>query len=291
MKLISAQDYTLISSNIAPSALADWNSATAYAIGNKVLYTDHREYEAISANTNKIPSDNNSTWKLLGTENKYKMFDQFIGSQTVGSEVIDVICSSYGFEAIYLGNLIGDSVIFKVISNTTQEVIETQEFSLFLPIGDWQQYFFGNIFKTKKRSQIIERISTEFDVSFQVEVYHETPKIGQLFIGKKEDLGGTRWQPSVSLVDYSKIATNTDTGETYLQQGASAKQNDYLVFVPTNLTDLVYNTLDDNRGMPCVFYHGFGYDILTSYGFITKVEILLNTPTESILTLNTKGLI
>jgi hypothetical protein len=82
----------ITSSNVAVSLHADWDSVTVYSVGTKVyLPSNYGEYQALSGNTDKSPALSiniydaqkiNRMLEVLGTTNKFRMFDQFLNTQT-----------------------------------------------------------------------------------------------------------------------------------------------------------------------------------------------------------------
>lgn len=96
MKVIQPVTVTpamLTSSNITePDAdYPAWNVATAYAVGAKGGY-NHRNWLAAVANTGKQPDIPTSpaTWTDQGANNRWRMFDDVIGSQSTRAGNITV---------------------------------------------------------------------------------------------------------------------------------------------------------------------------------------------------------
>ena len=73
-----------------------WSSATAYAIGTRVILTTgvHKVFEAVAANTNKSPAveaNIGTYWVVVGATNRWKIFDKKISDpvQFSGSSSLD----------------------------------------------------------------------------------------------------------------------------------------------------------------------------------------------------------
>src|SRR5690606_11719085 len=87
MRIIKPVDVTpaiLTSSNVPETDYAAWSAATAYAVGDKVTY-NHRNYEALVAHTGANPETDTSDppkWLDLGADNRWRMFDDKVGSLT-----------------------------------------------------------------------------------------------------------------------------------------------------------------------------------------------------------------
>ena len=93
-KVIEPNTLTLTACSIAESDAADgatWSSTTTYALDALVRY-NHVRYKSVAAsNVGKDPSveANNSgtaaVWRKLGATGPYKMIDDFVETQTVGT--------------------------------------------------------------------------------------------------------------------------------------------------------------------------------------------------------------
>jgi len=71
----------------------DWVSGTSYVVGNLVT-SEHIFYECLINNSSYIPADNVSgstpKWLSLGANNRWKMFDTIVGSQTSIAETLTI---------------------------------------------------------------------------------------------------------------------------------------------------------------------------------------------------------
>ena len=84
---------TLTSTNVPENEYSAWSSVTTYNQGDRVIY-DHKVYEAISTTLNVQPDTgaaaNPPTWLFVSATNRYKMFDETVGSATTNANTIDV---------------------------------------------------------------------------------------------------------------------------------------------------------------------------------------------------------
>lgn len=301
MKIIYPQPITLASSNISDSAYLAWNSSTSYSVGNFVyLDTTKGEYKCRVANTNTDPSTHvydatknpDGEWIFLGTTNKYKMFDQYLNTQSTHANTIEVQLLAVGFQALFLGNLTASSVSIQVIDNNTLEVIETYSKTLTRDITSWFDYFFGDWKENRADSLIFIRQTATRNVSLIITIDNgsNTAGCGVFLCGNIKDTGITKWNISVGALDYSTVAIDTSSGSTYLSEGNYAKTLDIDMFVKTELAMSAYKMLTDARGKPVVFMAGYSDD-LSVYGYIQKFETVLKGPKETAITANIIGLI
>lgn len=293
MKLMFPTNIVITSSNVTGSSYSAWSSATAYTIGQNVYYaSNYGEYEALTNNTNKPPNLNPTDWKFLGTANKYKMFDQFLNTQTSRTGTIEVEIVAYGSSGLYLGNIDATTVSIEVVNNDTLSVIETSTHAMYADVMDWLDYFYGDWLDEKNDSVLYERTTLTQNISYLITFDNgaSLAKCGIFFAGKVKEIGNTKYGVSIGALDYSTVATDTSSGATYLSRGNYAKTLDVDIFTHTSSAKAVYNALTSARGLPIVFI-GESYDILNVYGYIQKHETLLNSPVETAITVQVIGLI
>ncbi|MFY9141561.1 hypothetical protein [Sulfuricurvum sp.] len=293
MKIMFPINIVVDSSNVAASLYDTYDIATPYTTGQKVyLSTNYGEYEARTNNTGMDPSLSPTDWKFLGTANRFKMFDQFLNTQTSNTGTIEVSISAYGANAIYLGNIDAISVLIEVIDNDTLTVIETMSYSTYNDVTDWLDYFYGDWLTDTKDSILYERVTLTQNISFHIIIDNgaNNALCGISMFGKVREIGFTQWKVNVGALDYSTVAIDTSTGATYLQKGNYAKTLSVDIFTQTELANSVYKVLTAARGTPVVFIGG-GYDLLNMYGYIQKFEELVNGPVETAITCQAIGLV
>jgi hypothetical protein len=96
MMIIRPVDVTpamLTSSNVQENDFDVWSVSTAYTVGQKVTL-NRRNYEALVANTGANPETDTSDppkWLDLGATNRWRMFDDSVGSLTEFAGSVDVV--------------------------------------------------------------------------------------------------------------------------------------------------------------------------------------------------------
>lgn len=291
MNIIKPIDFTLVSSTVADSAYAAWNSATAYSIGTNVVYTNHGEYKALTANTNKIPSANPTDWQFLGTTNRWKLFDQYLNTLTTATTSMQYVLTAYDAQAIFIGNLINiEKVRIEVIDNSNSAVIEDKTLQVAREAIDWYEYFFGAISSGTRKVLLYERTTITRDVSIRFTITGSgTIGIGTFIVGTKRNIGALTYGFSLSALDYSTVATDTASGVTFLSKGNYVKLLSGSAFVSTLLADAVYDSLVEIQGLPAIFYDGLDSTII--YGFIKKFDMPIKSPVETLVNIDIQGLI
>lgn len=133
-------DSDLLYTTVSENDHAEWSSATTYALGARVIRTTattHNIYESLQAgNLNKVPESTLGTWWVIVSKtNRWKIFDNSEGSQTVGflvDQLHYIIESMPTLTAVSLFNVRADEVY---VGQITQGEISgpTQKRNLLTP--------------------------------------------------------------------------------------------------------------------------------------------------------------
>jgi len=291
MKIIKPISTTLVSSTVADTSYTAWSSVTSYTAGNLVSFTNHGEYQALTSNTNKSPDTNPVDWKFLGTTNRWKLFDQFLNTQTINTTSMQYVVTAYDTKAIFIGNITNViSVRIEIINNSTSGVIEDVTLSASREPVDWYEYFFGVLSGGNYRSLLYERTTLTRDVSVRATITGSgSVGVGTFIIGTVKDIGYMQYGFSLGSLDYSVVATDTSSGATYLSKGNSVKMLTGTTFIPTTLADACYDDLIEIQGIPAVFYDGI--ESTRVYGFIKKFTMPIKSPVETLVEIEIQGLI
>lgn len=279
----------------------DWNETLFYGVGDIVLY-NAQFYKCITAITSLVPSSDTThwsvvvskipssseSWERIETLNRFKMFDQFLNTVTTNNGNIEVLLHAPSTQALFLGNIYADSVEIEVL-DLNENIIESFESSLFNPISDWQDYFFGDWITERKNNVLFERSTLTMEVTYRIKLIGDVCACGILTIGKSSFIGNTQYEIQDEAIDYSSVVTDTATGETYLFQGNEAPLLSIDLYVNTSMVDSVKKKLKDARGLPVIFYDAL--ETTKVYGFIKKRSTLISGPVKTVITLDIQGLI
>lgn len=299
MKLITPQTISLVSSTIAASSVSEWAVGTTYGDGDIVLdsrtqpYTTYTSQQA--ANTGNDPATDDGTWWVSnGATERWKMFDDYVSTQSSSAEFITVVLNITNIDTLALFNLQASSIDVSLYDNATSSIVFTTSVDLTANnVPDWYEYFFSTVkFRTDVKIDIPQYNSAILTVT--INKTDGIAKCGHLVVGKAVTLGVTKYNPSIGILDYSKKTTDPDFGFTYLVQGVWAKKIEIDVQILNDTIDFVYSALADIRGIPVVFEcnnittdHG----TFLVYGFFREFLINVPTPTISYCTINIEGLV
>lgn len=294
---------TLVSSNVAVTAYAEWNSATNYAINALVSSSTTRgEYKALVASTNKNPADplnvydavNNPSgvWLFLGTQNKFAAFDQFFNTQTVNAGTITMTVSAYGSHALFLGNIDAIDVTISVKDNDSGSTIEGPiTIGVITEPTTHEEYGYGDWIDETEGDITYQRTTLTRNISYVVTINGGagTAKLGVFIAGPMRDVGSAQWGVELSSLFYGTVVTDTSSGVTYLSKGNSAKALSPRIEADTADIKAHYRTFDKVQGQPIVFIDDF--EVLSTYCYLQKFRQSADNPTKFTTDVDLVGLI
>ena len=289
-------DAVLDSSNVPENDYAEWDVATAYTVGNRViLLSTHRIYEAVGSSTGVNPAtDDGTNWLNIGATNRWKAFDQKISDPVTQLDSISYTLTDdtstptgvalFGLKGVTATVTVTDSVE-GVVYNQTNSLLDSDE------IFDWFSYFFEEI--TYVSTTLFTGIPPYRGSTVSVTVTEdtgETAQLGQLVFGSLTELGVTTYGTAISIQDFSRKETDA-FGNFIVVERAFANLVDFDVRLPTQTAGRVRRILAEYRATPIVYIgnedSSFGTVV---YGFYRNFDITLDTPSLSFAAIEVEGL-
>jgi hypothetical protein len=288
---------SMMLSNIPENDYPVWSAATTYGVGDLVLdLTTHKIFSSSVAGNLNHPPPNISYWVDTGYDNRWRMFDQSVNSQTSSATGITVgVLPAARFDSIIGLNISAATVNVNVNDPVSGIVYEkTLPMTSYSDIQDWYAYFYTPI----------QRL-TDFVIGDIPPVYSNatinvtlsstgTSSIGALLVGLSKTLGISEWGTKVGIIDYSVKTVDAFGNYTIVQRNFS-KRVDFSVQVPTNSVDDVHSTLASYRSTP-VIYIGSNdnatqqFTSTIVYGFYKDFSIDIAYPAYSVCTAQIEGL-
>lgn len=292
---IQITDSQLVSSNVDEDEYSSWDEITAYTTGDTVIF-QHKIYECLVNNTDVEPTTGVSTipakWLDLGYTNRWKMFDDKTGSQTTNEDSIEI-------ELVL--NETYDSVAFLDVDGTTISVtmtdsIEGVVYSSVIDlvskeiIDDAYKYFFSPIITDDAAILLGIPPYSSATLSIVINNPDATAAIGTLAIGMQKDLGATKYEPGIGIIDYSKKEVDTFGNYNVLQRSFSKRLNCEL-HIANNTVDELFRLLSQYRATPIVWVGSdVGFSSMLVYGFYRNFEITIPYYEYSVCTIEIEGL-
>ena len=285
MKLVNPVIVTpaMLTSSVPETDYAEWNAATAYVLGNRVIRAStHKVYERlISGTTATAPESDVVNWLDIGYTNRWKCFDQSTGSQTsnAGSIVMTIVPGSV-CNTVALLNLEASSVRVKVTDPVDGVVFDLTKYtSLDNTIGDWDEYFFDYI--TRTDTLVFLGLPNYVSASIEITITEPaTAKVGVLAIGRAIELGGAQYGATMGITDYSRKEADTFGGYTLMQR-AYSNRNSFKLAIPKDIVNQVKKLLTEVRATPVVWIGSEEYVGTINYGFYKDFNITIAYSTMS----------
>ncbi len=248
-----------------------------------------------SANFNVVPPSA-TKWLNIGSDNRWRMFDQSITSQTSQANTITVaITPGARVDSVVGLNVSATTGTINVV-DPTDGLIYSNAFALtsYSGITDWYEYFYEPI------TDLTDFADTNLFAGFPNATITisitaaATPAIGGLVVGLAREIGDSEWGAKVSTVDYS-VKTQDAFGNYVITPRNFSKRADFSVKVLTTTVDSLENLLAGYRSTPVVYIGSnagaeqeFASTII--YGFYKDFSIDISYPPLSTCSLQIEGL-
>lgn len=266
---------TNVTTNVPASSAPVYNAASTYAKGAVVIDAVTRfEYESLIANNTNKPLSDATAWISRGIENRGKMFDVSIGSQTINPNEIVIqldvrrvvtTLTLLNVEAASVEVTINDPIEGAIPYNGNQSLIE--------PSGgkSWFNWHFAPV--QREDRALFDGLPTYSQAIITIKIKNpgSVAKCGVLLIGKKVILGESAYGTSVSIDDYS-VKKRDDFGGWNVLEGEFSETCTLPVQVSEAMLDKVPRILAKYRATACFYV---GAEMLKStwiYGYFERFQ-------------------
>lgn len=284
----------LTACNVPETDYTTWASGTAYVVGNRCI-SSHKIYECLAGNTNYLPESNTigtpPKWLDMGYDNRWKMFDAVVGSQTSQATSITMTVAPGLIDSIALLDLDATEIIV-TMTDPTAGVVYTETVNLITKsvIVDGYTYFFEPIITDD--AVVLLGIPPYSATSIAITINNPsgTAKVGTVIFGAQKYLGGTQYSPTVGIVDYSTKTLDIFGNYSVLERAYSKRMSCEL-FLENTMVDDLQRSLASYRATPLVWVGvDDGFSSMIIYGFFKSFEIVIAYPTKSTCHLDIEGL-
>jgi hypothetical protein len=295
MRIIKPVEVTpaiLTSSNVPETDYAAWSAATAYAVGNRVMY-NHRNYEALVAHTGANPETDTSDppkWLDLGANNRWRMFDDKVGSLTeqTGSIAVELQPGAV-INSIALFNLLGRSATV-TLTDPVDGIVYQRTVSLVdAGVADWYEWFFLPIGRQTDFVLLDLPAYGTATLSVTIDNASDTASVGHLVMGRQAELGVAVYGSGVGITDYSRKETDA-FGNSVVVERSFSKRAEFDVVVETPQIGRVQRMLAGLRAQPVVWIGAEGYESTFLFGYYRDFQISISGPSVSDASITVEGL-
>lgn len=302
MQVIEPVEYTygmLTSSNVPEADYPVWVAPAVRSLGDQVIY-NHKVYKAmvaLTATTDVNPETGTAAdtkWLLMGATNRWRMFDDMVGTVTSNPGSIEVLITPGSVvTSVAMFNVLGSSVsitvedpVDGVVYTYTEEMTDPND-----EVTDWYSYFFAPF--SNKSDFIISNLPPYSQASVRVVVTAPTgvdALVGSLALGVIEDIGVACYGSSIGILDYTKKDIDEFGNVVTVERGYS-KFGDFDIDLDTEDVSRVQKMMADLRAKPCVWIGYANYESTIIYGYYKDFTATIDGPIESSYNLRIEGLV
>lgn len=290
-----------IYSNLTEDEVPEWNAATNYSTGTDVMrVSKHKIYRNFIAGVNATAPENDVSgrWLEVSPTNRWKAFDASLTTITSNVNKITYILKPGRINGLALLGL--NATFIEVALTANGETVYSGSADLLTgsTVGDWYEYFYEPIYQ-RDALVITELIDTtllnlpaygDSLLSITIEYDGNTPSVAAIVTGLVADIGLTNYDASVSIVDYSKIETDT-FGRTSVVKRGFRKRGNFPLTIKNNVVDNVIRMLSLYRATPIVYVGTENiYSSLVIYGYYKDWEVTFTEPSVSRGNIQIEGL-
>lgn len=303
-----------------------WNAVTAYVSGDKVIVAAEKsQYQCIAANTNFAPILNPTKWVRIGSTQAWRPFDGYLSSAQ--STQISIGGS---FDATGLSFWVYPGFMFQTTEFITYILTGLGAFDTVAVLGtdcskvrayfydqtgvkrkdvkiralddtqiiDAWDYCFGDL--TYRRDFVFENFDG-WGVSNLSQLYIEisnegaippSVSVGEIVVGKSQDIGGCHADATIQLVDYSKKEIDA-YGTVTIVQRAYSLNGSFELEIATVDRNRVQNLMASLRATPCVYFPTAddANAGIVIYGYVKDYNTTYATPDRAYASLEVEGMI
>jgi hypothetical protein len=292
---------------VAGATNAEYAAGTTYSAGEKVKVSYESDgttplfpvfkYESLAgSNVGNYPPDSPDKWSEIGAENRCKMFDGYVNTQTEDTDDIEVELNANGMDCVGIFGIYGTDVTLTFKRDGATIKTETIDLRTIIPASGWYNWLY-NTYEWGITQILWEFPKYVADATLEITI---TTRLGEaacgmVVMGNAKTLGITKFTPKIGIDDYSIKDTDT-LGRTYLNQGNYANRADVVIRLDNDRVDYVARQLTSIRGVPAVFDLNNNdvdevFQSLQIYGYVQNFDVIIPGPIRSECNLEIKGLI
>lgn len=273
-----------------------WTAGTHNLGDERVKVSTHRRYRVTAdPSTTDDPEvgvlANPPTWVDVGPTNRWAMFDDVNGTQTLADDDLNIVITpAQLINAVAAFNVTGAS---SVTVTLTADSVDVYTKTILMrdnsAINGWYDYFFEPIIELTRF--VLLDLPAYPNGVLSIDAEGGAIGFGTLVYGRQTTLGttvyGTGWQG----LDFS-VKERDEFGNFNIVRRRTADLMDYDCFLPKNLFGFVKNQLKSLSAVPTVWI-GNPTDIndgTAVFGYYRDVQINISSPSVIDMTIQVEGL-
>lgn len=287
----------LVSSSVPEDDAPAWVSTASYSLGSEVVHKN-RVWEALTEvpagvepGNETVTVESPAKWLNREATNRWKMFDDKVGSQTKGQGIIEVsIVPGEVVNAIALFNVDARSVTVRMIDSYEGEVYRRTVILVDTGADDWYGWFFDPM--PKRRELVLLDLPAYGTATIIVEIENLVGEaaVGHFVLGTQSDIGVAQYGTSVGITDFSRKERD-DYGNPILIRRAFSKRAEFDVWLETRRVSAIQRLLASLRSEPTVWIGEQKFEETIIFGFYRDFDITISGPTVSDATITVEGMV
>lgn len=274
-------DAMLVSSDVPEADYAEYNAATTYALGDRVmLLSTHSVYESsASSNVGHDPATSPTYWTRVRATNRWRVFDGSNSSRTEQATGISyVIAPGVAINRAALLNVSNcTSVRLRMVDATYGTVYDrTVDMTAVSPSPDWWDWFFGVWIPPSTRA-VFPDISSYPNAEMHLDVTGGADlAIGALVFGQSRTWGeGVSYGARLGRQVYSTRKVN-EYGDIQFTKRPSSRRSNFELLLPNTEVDELGDYLDSLDAEPALYEWTDRYEAGTVFGIYQQMETVLS---------------
>ncbi len=285
----------LVATNVPENDYPEWTAGTYNQGDRRIIAAEHTVYEVVAETTTDSPLDGLAksppTWMVVGGTNRWKAFDDKVGTATESPEEIryslmpgagvDAV-AFFGVDAGGVQVIVTDPLRGEIYNSITAPVLTDG-------IETWWDYFFAPI--ELRQDFVVSGLgATKYcRIDIIITKTGGAAKVGAIVMGKLANLGLAVYGTSVGITDYSRKERDV-WGNTIIVERAFSKRADFQVAVETREVGRVQRVLAQYRATPIVWIGADNSEETLVYGFYRDFDIVIANPAISDANISVEGL-
>ena len=267
---------------------ADWNNATTYIVGNKVIYGNYIWICSFAGSLNFEPKENSPHWTKWGTSNYWSLIDLRSQTLTVVNSDFVVEFDKIGIETLVIGYFKGTSIFVEVL-DYLDNVVFTETFSNQRRerLPSYLNWIHANFIDYSSRSKVfyLPLFGSKVKVTFSKGSYSNV-QVGFMVGGRSTQMGKTI--EGVKLGRTSYTIKNTDEfGITTITSRAKRKYHDFETSVDSNVAMNTLRIIENYEDAVMAFIidnnPNSKYENIVTLGVYESVEPLATNNDKTVL--------
>lgn len=292
--------FGLIASNLTENDVDDaplYNPVTAYAVGNRVRRTEtHHVYEAVQASTGKTPEANLTgtppIWFEVRPTNQRAAFDGTVSTPSIGVGGVVQFVLRPGKVATALAVLAAQGADVRVAvvdKDGTLAYRKSKGLRLKNSLSITDYAFKPIVYRTDEVFDDLPPFAKGL-ICVTVTKTGSAAQVGDLVVGRLEDVGEMQWKPEIRTLRNSSYKDN-GFGVLKFNKKRSAKLITADVFVENERTDSIVRLLDDYTDDPVVIIGDSRWTSLICLGFVQDFRYTMDSPGGSFYNVQIQGFV